>query len=384
MPGANIPEMAPSISDLLVDVLKLMSKQNASDLYLKVDRPPVLRIEGELVIVKTEKLSSEQTFEIADLLMSKAHKAIFQKRPEINLMHSMPGVGRFRVNIYKQRGTVGLVFRRVREEISSFEDLHLPPVLKEIALTPRGLVLVTGPVGSGKSTTLASVVNWINENRTGHIVTLEDPIEFVYEDKNCLISQREIGTDTNSFRDALKNVVRQSPDVILIGEMRDQESVSSSVFFAETGHLVLSSLHSVNANQALERIINFFPSEMHAEMFVLLSLNMRAVISQRLLPRKDGNGRIVAVEVLLNNARFAELLRQGEFGTIKREIDFFSAEGMQSMDSDLLNLYQQNLITQEVALAHADSPNDLRLKIKTQTPRVTHPPLVQQTPQPQR
>ena len=257
----------------------------------------------------------------------------------------------------------------MKEEIQSLDELGLPPIIKELALTPRGLILVTGPSGSGKSTTLAAMLEWINDQKTGHIITIEDPIEFLHRDKNCIISQREIESDTNSFSDALKNVVRQSPDVILIGEMRDRESVSSSVFFAETGHLVLSSLHSINANQALERIVNFFPTDVHRELFVQLSLNMRAIVGQRLLPRQDGKGRIAAVEVLLNNARFRELLKVGDLATIKREIDMFQNDGMQSFDASIMSLYQKNLISQETALSHADSPNDLRLKIKMLPPR---------------
>jgi len=348
-----------------MEILQLMCKQDASDLYLKADRPPLLRIHGEVVRVKSEKLTSEQTEEIADLLMNDVQKVRFARKPEINLMHHIPELGRFRVNIYKQRGTTSLVFRRVREDIQNIEALGLPQVLKKIALAQRGLVLVSGPVGSGKSTTLAAMIEHINANRNGHILTIEDPIEFVYEDKNCIVSQRELGTDTNSFSDALKNAVRQAPDCILIGEMRDKESVSSSVFFAETGHLVLSTLHSTNAIQALERAVNFFPGEMHDELYILLSLNMHAIVSQRLIPRKDGKGRVPAVEVLINNARFSELLRQGEFSTIRKEIDFFNNEGMQSMDTALLQLYKQDLITSETALAYADSPNDLRIRIKT-------------------
>lgn len=357
------------MADLLLDLLKLMSKQGASDLYLKVGSSPMLRIEGEMVSVKVDKLTPDQTQGIANELMNEIQKVKFVRNPEINLIHSVPGTGRFRVNIYKQRGSVGMVFRQVKEEIQTLDELGLPHILKELALTPRGLILITGPSGSGKSTTLAAMIDWINEQKAGHIITIEDPIEFLHRDKNCIISQREIESDTNSFSDALKNVVRQSPDVILIGEMRDRESVSSSVFFAETGHLVLSSLHSINANQALERIINFFPPDVHRELFVQLSLNMRGIVGQRLLPRQDGKGRIPAVEVLLNNARFRELLKVGDLGTIKREIDMFQNDGMQSFDSSILQLYQKNLISQETALSHADSPNDLRLKIKMMPPR---------------
>jgi twitching motility protein PilU len=358
-----------SIPEFFHELLKLMVKQNASDLYLKVGSPPMLRLEGEMAAVKMEKLSPEQTMGIASGLMNDIQKARFVRKPEINMIYSFTGVGRFRVNIYKQRGTVGLVLRKVRDDIQTLDELNLPKVLKDMALLRRGLVLVTGPVGSGKSTTLAAMIDYINENRTGHIITIEDPIEFLHKDKNCIVSQREIESDTNSFADALKNAVRQTPDVILIGEMRDKESVSSAVFFAETGHLVLSTLHSVNANQALERIVNFFPTEMHRELFMQLSLNMQAIISQRLLPRQDGKGRVPAVEVLINNARMRELLNHGDFVTIKREMDFFNSEGMQSMDTAILELYRKNLISLETALAYADSPNDLRLRIKTLSPR---------------
>lgn len=356
-------------TDFFPELLKLMVKQNASDMYLKVGSPPMLRIEGDMVAVKMDKLSPEQTSAIGLGLMSELQKARFARKPEINMIHSSPGVGRFRVNIYKQRGSVGLVLRKVRDDIQTLDELDLPKVLKDIAMIRRGLVLVTGPTGSGKSTSLAAVIDHINSTRTGHIVTIEDPIEFLHRDKNCIVSQREIESDTNTFNDALKNVVRQAPDVILIGEMRDKESVSSAVFLSETGHLVLSTLHSVNANQALERIINFFPSEMHRELFMQLSLNLRAIVSQRLIPKQDGSGRAAAVEVLINNARMRDLLNAGDFATIKREIDFFNGEGMQSMDFAVLELYKRNLISIESALASADSPNDLRLKIKMLPPR---------------
>lgn len=354
-----------NIQQVLAEILKLMVKENASDVYLKVGSPPILRIEGELVSIKFDRLTPEQTELLAFSVMNDYQKETFRRVPEINTIYSASGVGRFRVNIYRQRGSIGIVMRKVKEDIPSFEDLHLPAVLKDVAVTPRGFVVVTGPTGCGKSTTLAAMIDWINDHRTGHIITIEDPVEFLHKDKKCLVSQREIGTDTNNFADALKNVVRQTPDVVMIGEMRDKESVGSAVFFAETGHLVLSSLHSVNSVQAIERIIQFFPTEVHPELLLQLSLNMRAIISQRLVPKADGQGRVPAVEVMLNNARVRDLLKAGELTTLKREIDAFNSEGMQSIDTALFQLYQTELISFDTALAHADSPNDLRLKIKT-------------------
>lgn len=365
----NSGGMEARLKKSLEEALTLIAKESASDLYIKADLAPVLRIQGELHPMKTVKFTAAETLEIANSLMNEEQRNRFARRPEQNLMHDFTGLGRFRVNIYQQRNTAALVFRRIVSEIKSFDELGLPPVLKDIALTPRGLVLITGPIGSGKSTTIATMLDWINQHKTGHILTVEDPIEFLHQDKKSIFSQREIGSDTRSFSDALKNAVRQAPDVILIGEMRDQASVSSAVFFAETGHLVISSLHSVNANQALERILNFFPSEAHRELLMLLSLNMRAIVSQRLVPKLENHGRVVATEILLNNARFRELLRLGDFHTVKREIDFFAGEGMQSMDMSLLQLYRKNLISMETALDHADSPNDLRIKIKTLPPR---------------
>lgn len=351
--------------EILSELLKLMAKENASDIYLKAGSPPVLRIEGELCSIKMDKLTPEQTDTLAQEIMNENQRKGFISRPEVNFIYSVSGIGRFRINIYRQRGSIGFVIRKVRDEIPTVDELMLPFVLKDIAMTPRGLVLVTGPTGSGKSTTMAAMIDWINENRTGHIITIEDPIEYLHKDKKCLVSQREIGTDTNDFSDALKNVVRQTPDVVMVGEMRDKESVAAATFFAETGHMVISSLHSSNTTQAIERVIQFFPSEVHTEIFMQLSLNLRAIIAQRLVPKNDGAGRVVAIEILVNNARFKELIRQGEFSQIKKELDFFSTEGMQTMDTSLFKLYQTELITMETALAYADSPNDLRLRIKT-------------------
>ncbi|MBI2265618.1 MAG: PilT/PilU family type 4a pilus ATPase [Armatimonadetes bacterium] len=351
--------------DILKEILKAMVERDASDVYFKVGSPPMLRIAGQLFSVKMDSLSPEQTESLAMQIMNNTQKASFEDRPEVNMIYSLSGVGRFRVNIYRQRGSVGMVMRKVRTDIQGLEELKLPEVLKSLCMNQRGLVLLVGPTGSGKSTTLAAMVDYVNNNRTGHILTIEDPIEFLHQDHKCIVSQREIGTDTNNWGDALKNAVRQAPDIVLIGEMRDKESVESAVFMAETGHLVMSTLHSNNASQAVERVISFFPQEQHAEIFLQLSLNMRGVVSQRLVPRADGNGRAVAVEVLVFNARVRELTRGGDLTQIKREIDFFHTEGMQSIDMALFKLYQEGAITLESALASADNPNDLRLKIKT-------------------
>lgn len=351
--------------EILTELLKLTTKENASDMYIKAGSPPVLRIEGELCTIKMDKMLPEQTEALANEVMNEHQRKSFIARPEVNFIYSISGVGRFRINIYRQRGTVSFVIRKVRDEIPTIDSLMLPPVLKDIAMIQRGLVLVTGPTGSGKSTTMAAMLDWINENRSGHIITIEDPIEYLHKDKRCIVSQREIGSDTNDFSDALKNVVRQTPDVVMVGEMRDRESVSAATFFAETGHLVMSSLHSSNTTQAIERVIQFFPTEVHAEIFMQLSLNLRAILSQRLVPKADGSGRVVAIEILVNNARLKELIRQGEFNQIKKELDFFSTDGMQTIDSALFKLFQAELITMETALAYSDSPNDMRLRIKT-------------------
>lgn len=356
--------MENRIETILGETLQAMVKEKASDLYLKPGRPPVLRVNGKMISLQTPPLSAQETIAIADQLMSGPQQSRFQKELELNLVQGIPEIGRFRINFYKQRGLIALVFRRVEEKIPSIEELELPPILKEISSLPSGLILITGPSGSGKTTTLAALINWINENRSGHIITVEDPIEFLHPDKNCLVSQREIGVDTLSFAEALKNAVRQTPDVILIGEMRDSESVSSAVLFAETGHLVLSSLHATSVNQALERIVGFFPSEIHAEMLMQLSLNTRAIITQRLAPRLDGKSRAPVIEVLLSNARIRELLQKGSLSSLKKEIDLFQNEGMCSMDTALLKLYQENQISLQTALSYADSPNDFRLRVK--------------------
>ncbi len=341
-----------------------MKEMNASDLYLKSDSSPMYRIEGNVISLDEERLSPEEIERIADSIMTEKERLIFPQIPEINSGYNVGSLGRFRINIYRQRGTIGIVFRRVRSDIPTIDGLNLPPILKDLSLEPRGLILVTGATGMGKSTTLAAMIEYRNSNKNGHIITIEDPIEFVHSDKKSLISQREVGIDTNSFSDALRNALRQAPDVILIGEMRDVESVKAAIFFSETGHLVLSTLHSTNANQTMERIMQFFPSEIHEQIYLELSLNLKAIISQRLVPGIDGKGRIAAFEVMLSTPRIKDLIQKGEIKEIKSAIQIGVQEGMYSFDQSLYELYTNKLISFEDALLAADSPNDLRLRIK--------------------
>ncbi|NDD31599.1 MAG: PilT/PilU family type 4a pilus ATPase [Proteobacteria bacterium] len=351
--------------DSLHDVLAAAVREDASDIYIRAGLAPCLRIEGGLAFIEMDPLRPEVTEAICQLVMKPAHREAFEKRPEANLVYEVEGVGRFRCNVYRQRGTWAMVMRKVRDEILDFEALRIPDVAKKLSLLKRGLVLVTGPTGSGKSTTLAAMVKYRNQNSTGHIVTIEDPIEYLHTDLNCIVSQREVGTDTVNFQDALESALRQAPDVLLIGEMRDQQSVKAAVYFAETGHLVLSTLHSNNATQTVERVVQFFPTEIHDQVYAQLSLNLRGVVSQRLVPRSDIEGRVAAVEVMTVNARVQELLRSGELTQLKRELDLFAPEGMQSFDASLLALYREGLISPEDAVRFSDNANDMRLKLKT-------------------
>lgn len=343
-------------------MLKKMEEINASDLYIKTGCPPMYKIEGNTIPAKMEPLLPEDTKQLAYSIMNDEQKREFESTMELNFAYHLPG-SRFRVNVYKQRETIAIVFRQIKLKIATLEDLNLPPILKEIALLQRGLVLVTGATGSGKSTTLAAMIDYRNENRTGHIVTIEDPIEFVHLDKKGIVSQREVGIDTYSFANALKNTLRQAPEVILIGEMRDVDTVSSAIYYAETGHLVLSTLHAANANQTLERIINFFPEEMHPQIYLTLSLNLMAVISQRLIPTIDKK-RVAAVEIMIATPRIKELIRRGNIKELKTAIEASQNEGCQSFDQAIFELFTKGIITQENALRYADSPNNMRLKMK--------------------
>ncbi|MDQ7829285.1 MAG: PilT/PilU family type 4a pilus ATPase [Armatimonadota bacterium] len=350
----------------LHDLLRQMAAHDASDLYLKVGRPPILRVAGGLRPVEAPPLDAAAVTALTAPVMEERHRREFEEARRADIAYSAPGLGRFRVNVYVQRGTPAAVIRRVRSRIPSFEELRLPPAVAELALAPRGLVLVTGQTGSGKSTTLAAMVDYRNRQRPGHIVTVEDPIEFLHEDHRSLVSQREVGTDCPSFSQALRDALRQAPDVILIGEIRDEETAAAAVYFAETGHLVLSTLHASNAGQTLERLLHFFPPERHAGLALQLSLTLNGVLAQRLLPRADGQGRVVAVEVLLATPRVRELLRRGDLPGIRTAMQSPAgvAEGLQTFDHALYELIQAGLVDAETGLRAADSPNDLRLRLK--------------------
>ncbi len=354
-----------NLRQLLDQVLVASVHEKASDVYIKAHSVPFLRIQGNMYPVECQPLIPQMTEHLAFSIMPQHLRERFETdRPEANFVYALKGVGRFRVNAYKQKDTVAMVLRRVEDEILQFEQLGLPEVLKTLAMQKRGLVLMTGPTGSGKSTTLASMIRYRKENAPGHIVTIEDPIEYLHEDEaTCIVSQREVGTDTMCFKDALESALRQAPDVLLIGEMRDVASVEAAVYFAETGHLVLSTLHANNAVQTIERVLQFFPDEMHNPVLQQLSMNVRGIVAQRLIPSVDGK-RVAAVEVMLGNARMTELLREGALTTIKRELDSFHPEGMQSFDHSLVELYKAGKITAEDAMRNSDNANDMRLKLR--------------------
>jgi len=345
------------------DLLKEMIKRDSSDIYITTELPPMYRTEGVTEPCGTEKLTPEQTQEIAFSIMNERQKKEFLEAKEMNLALYYPELGRFRVNIFVQRGNIGLVIRQIKLDIKTIDDLKLPSILKDIIMAKRGMVLVVGGTGSGKSTSLAAMIDHRNTNSPGHIISIEDPIEFVHQHKKSVITQREVGFDTHSFADALKNTLRQAPDVILIGEIRDTETMESAITFAETGHLCLGTLHANNANQAIERIMNFFPSERHPQIYLLLSLNLKAIISQRLVPTVDGK-RTAAIEILLDTPRVKDLILKGEIGLLKEVMAEGTQEGMQTFDQALYNLYKAGRITYDNAIAYADSANDLRLRIK--------------------
>ncbi len=347
------------------DILNEMVKIDASDVYLTVGFPIAYRVEGKTTPVYGDPLKPEDTEKLAFSVMNEKQKAAFLNEKEMNLAMSYPPLGRFRVNILYQKTNIGMVIRQIKLNIKTVDELGLPPILKDIVMTKRGLVLVVGGTGAGKSTTLASMIYHRNSNSPGHIISIEDPIEYVHQHKMSVITQREIGIDTHSFANALKNTLRQAPDVILVGEIRDTETMESAITFADTGHLCLGTLHSNNANQAIERIINFFPFERHDQIYLLLSLTLRAIISQRLIPALDGK-RVAAFEILLDTPRMKDLLLKKEVETLKEVMSKGNQEGMQTFDQAIFNLYKSKMISYENALAHADSTNDLRLRIKTE------------------
>jgi len=346
------------------DLLRMMMAKNASDLFITSGFPPALKVDGKVTPVTNQSLTNQQCKEIARSIMNDKQAAEFDASKECNFAIGLPNVARFRVNAFIQRGSVGLVFRTITTKIPKFEELGLPDVLKEIAMTKRGLVIFVGATGSGKSTSLAAMVGYRNENSYGHIITIEDPIEFVHDHKNCIVTQREVGVDTENWFAALKNTLRQAPDVILIGEIRDRETMDYAIAFAETGHLCLATLHANSTNQALDRIINFFPEERRQQLLMDLSLNAKAFVSQRLLPKKEGKGRVPAVEVMLNSPLISDLIFKGEVHEIKEIMAKSRELGMQTFDQALFDLHEADLVTYEDALRNADSVNDLRLKIK--------------------
>ena len=356
-------------SKFINDLLKLMLSRSGSDLFITADFPPAIKVDGKVVKVSPQPLNASHTLALARSIMNDKQAAEFERTKECNFAISPPGIGRFRVSAFVQQGKIGMVLRTIPATLPTIDSLGLPQVLKDVALTKRGLCIVVGATGSGKSTSLAAMVDWRNENTHGHIITVEDPIEFVHQHKNCVVTQREIGLDTDDWGVALKNTLRQAPDVILMGEIRDRETMEHAIQFSETGHLCLATLHANSANQALDRIINFFPEDRRPQLLMDLSLNLRALISQRLVPRQDNKGRHAAVEVMLNSPLIADLIFKGEVAEIKEIMKKSTQMGMQTFDQALFNAFEANLISYEDALRNADSLNDLRLQIKLNSQR---------------
>jgi twitching motility protein PilU len=351
-------------SQFIHDLLKLVVEQKASDLFITADFPPAIKVSGQITPVSRQTLSNAHTAILARSIMSDKQASEFETHKEINFAINPPGICRFRVNAFMQQGHVGMVLRIIADVIPPFESLGLPPVLREIITSKRGLVLFVGATGSGKSTSMASLIDYRNKNSHGHIITIEDPIEFVHHHQGCIITHREVGVDTDSWHIALKNTLRQAPDVILIGEIRDRETMDYAIAFAETGHLCIATLHANSSNQAIDRIINFFPEERRQQLLMDLSLNTKAFISQRLIPEKSGKGRVPAVEIMLNSPLISELIFKGEIHEIKEIMKKSREIGMQTFDQALFDLHEDEKISYEDALRNADSVNDLRLQIK--------------------
>jgi len=346
------------------ELLRVILSKKASDLFITAGFPPAFKVDGKMTPVSNQSLTPTHTMELARAIMNDKQAQEFEASKECNFAISPPGIGRFRVNAFVQQARVGLVLRTITTAIPRIEDLGLPEVLKDVAVTKRGLVIMVGATGSGKSTSLAAMVGYRNENSYGHIITIEDPIEYVHDHKNCLVTQREVGVDTESWEAALKNTLRQAPDVILIGEIRDRNTMDHAIAFAETGHLCLSTLHANSSNQALDRIINFFPEERRAQLLMDLSLNLKGMISQRLIPRRDGPGRVAAIEIMLNTPLISDLIFKGDVHELKEIMRKSRELGMQTFDQALFDLYEAGLISYEEAMRNADSMNELRLAIK--------------------
>ena len=348
-------------------LLRLMVEKSASDLFITAGMPPSIKVNGKLLPVTKQALTPEQAREVVLGVMNDEQRKEFISTKELNFAISARGVGRFRASAFYQRNLSGMVLRRIETRIPKPEELMLPEIIKELAMTKRGLVIFVGATGTGKSTSLASMIGYRNHNSSGHIITIEDPIEFIHQHDNCIISQREVGIDTASFEAALQNTLRQAPDVILIGEVRSRETMEHAIAFAETGHLVLCTLHANNANQALDRIIHFFAADRHQQLFMDLSLNLRGIVAQQLIPTPDGQGRRACIEVLLNTPLASDLIKKGDVHELKELMKRSRELGMQTFDQALYDLYAEGSITYEDALAHADSSNDLRLMIKLGT-----------------
>ncbi len=351
-------------TEFMYNLLRLMLQRKGSDLFLTVNFPPAIKVDGKMTPVSSQQLTGQHTAELARAIMNDKQAAEFEAHKECNFAINPAGIGRFRVNAFVQQGAIGLVLRVITTTVPELDKMGLPSVLKDIIMTKRGLCIMVGGTGSGKSTTLAAMINHRNENTQGHIITIEDPIEYVHPHKGCLITQREVGVDTDSWENALTNTLRQAPDVILIGEIRHRETMEHAIAFAETGHLCLGTLHANSANQALDRIINFFPEERRQQLLMDLSLNLRALVSQRLIPLKEGKGRVAAVEIMLNSPLVADLIFKGEVHEIKEIMKKSRELGMQTFDQALFDLYELGKIAYEDALRNADSVNDLRLNIK--------------------
>ena len=356
-------------SKFIHELLKLMVSRNGSDLFITGNFPPAMKVDGIITKVSPQPLTAGHTLALARAIMNDKQAAEFERTKECNFAISPPGVGRFRVNAFIQQGQVGMVMRVIPATLPTIDGLGVPQVLKEVAMSKRGLAILVGATGSGKSTTLASMVDWRNEQSYGHIITIEDPVEFVHPHKNCVVTQREVGLDTDSWEAALKNTLRQAPDVILMGEVRDRETMEHAIAFAETGHLCMCTLHANSANQALDRIINFFPEERRGQLLMDLSLNLKAMVSQRLVGRQNSKGRVAVVEVMLNTPLISDLIFKGEVTEIKEIMKKSRNLGMQTFDQALFDAFEANLITYEDALRNADSVNDLRLQIKLNSQR---------------
>ncbi len=356
-------------SQFINDLLRLLLSRNGSDLFITSEFPPAIKVDGRLTKVSSQPLNGSHTLALARAIMSDKQAAEFERTRECNFAIAPSGIGRFRVSAFVQQGKVGMVLRVIPATLPTIDGMGMPQVLKDVAMAKRGLCVLVGATGSGKSTTLAAMIDWRNENSHGHILTVEDPVEFIHPHKNCVVTQREVGLDTDSWEAALKNSLRQAPDVILMGEVRDRETMEHAIAFAETGHLCMATLHANSANQALDRIINFFPEERRSQLLMDLSLNLKGLISQRLIPRQDGKGRLAAVEILLNTPLISDLVFKGEVAGIKEIMKKSRNLGMQTFDQALFDAYESHQISYEDALRHADSVNDLRLQIKLSSQR---------------